>query len=42
MEEGEFIEEFVDPEDILHGMSECDIFGFGARESDNGLFLGAP
>jgi len=42
MEEGEFLEEFVDPEDILCGISECNIFRFSAREGDNGLFLGAP
>ena len=42
MKEHEFLEEFVDPKYILCSVSECDIFRFGARESDNGLFLGTP
>ena len=32
----------MDPENILGGISECNIFSLGAREGDDRLFLCAP
>ena len=33
---------FVVPKQIFDDMGESDVFSFGARQSDNWLFLGTP
>jgi len=42
MEKGKFVENLVDPDDILGSMGECNVFSFRARKGNDRLLLSTP